>query len=80
MSYCIAPYETSVIWKDVFEDLKNREVKKILLGVMDGLKGLDESFPSYFPEVDIQRCTVHFMRNICKRVRAQDRLEVAPEL
>lgn len=80
LSYCITPHESSEIWKDVFEDLKNRGVKEVLLGVMDGLKGLDESFLSYFPKADIQRCTVHFMRNICKRVRVQDRLEVAADL
>lgn len=80
LSYCITPNESSEIWKDVFEDLKNRGVEQVLLGVMDGLKGLDTSFLSYFPKADIQRCTVHFMRNICKRVRVQDRLEVATEL
>jgi len=80
LSYCITPNESSEIWKDVFEDLKNRGVEQVLLGVMDGLKGLDTSFLSYFPKADIQRCTVHFMRNICKRVRIQDRLEVATEL
>lgn len=80
LSYCITPNESSEIWKDVFEDLKNRGVKEVLLGVMDGLRGLDESFLSYFPKADIQRCTVHFMRNILKRVRVQDRLEVATDL
>lgn len=80
LSYCITPNESSEIWKDVFEDLKNRGVEQVLLGVMDGLKGLDTSFLNYFPKADIQRCTVHFMRNICKRVRVQDRLGVATDL
>ena len=80
LSYWFTPNESSEIWKDVFEDLKNRGVKEVLLGVMDGLKGLDESFLNYFPRADIQRCTVHFMRNILKRVRVQDRLEVATDL
>lgn len=50
------------------------------MGMMDGLKGLDESFLSTFLMADTQRCTIHFMRNICKRVRVQDLLEVATDL
>lgn len=80
LSYLILPEESTTCWKELFEDLKQRGVEHVLLGVMDGLKGLDDAFLHYFPLAEVQRCTVHFMRNVAHRVRVTDRPEILREL
>ena len=55
-------------------------VKEVLLGVFDGLNGLEEAFKSVYPKADVQRCVVHKVRNILNKVRKKDQIEVAEDL
>jgi transposase-like protein len=80
LSYLILPEESSYCWNDLFTDIKKRGVEQVLLGVMDGLVGLDDAFLSHFPKADVQRCTIHFMRNIARRVRVSDRAAILRDL
>lgn len=47
---------------------------------MDDLVGLDDAFLNHFPKADVQRCTIHFMRNISRRVRVTDRAAILKDL
>lgn len=76
----ILPEESTTCWKWLFEDLKQRGVEHVLLGVMDGLKRLDDAFLHYFPRAEVLRCTVHFMRNVAHQVRETDRSEILRDL
>jgi len=80
LSYLILPEETTHCWNDLFIDIKKRGVEHVLLGVMDGLVGLDDAFLNHFPKADVQRCTIHFMRNISRRVRVTDRAVILRDL
>jgi transposase-like protein len=59
--------ESTVCWKNFFEDMKQRGLKGPLLVVIDGNSGLRKAVGECLPGSLVQRCQVHRMRNIlCK--------------
>ncbi|MDT9724254.1 IS256 family transposase [Xylanibacillus composti] len=62
-------------WKMFLQELYERGAKEFLLGVFDGLIGLEEAFHSVYPKADVQRCVVHKMRNTFPKVRVKDKVE-----
>ena len=54
----------SILWTNVFEDLKERGVKDILYMSSDGIAGFKNSLESVFPKTQAQRCVVHLVRNL----------------
>jgi len=65
--------EGSRFWLKVFNDLKARGVKDILILCGDGLTGLDKAVESVYPKADLQLCVVHQIRNALKFVSYKDR-------
>ncbi|AKN31609.1 transposase [Clostridium carboxidivorans P7] len=68
----VGEQEGAKFWLSVCNDLKNRGVKDILLACMDGLKGLSDAVKAVFPEVNIQSCIVHQIRNSIKYIPSKD--------
>jgi putative transposase len=68
----IGEQEGAKFWLSVCNDLKNRGVKDIILACMDGLKGLPEAIKAVFPDVSIQSCIIHQIRNSIKYVASKD--------
>lgn len=68
----IGEQEGAKFWLSVCNDLKNRGVKDIVLACMDGLKGLTEAIRAVFPDVNIQSCIIHQIRNTIKYVASKD--------
>jgi transposase-like protein len=64
--------EGAKFWLSVCNDLKNRGVKDILIACMDGLKGLPEAIKAVFPNVSIQSCIIHQIRNSIKYIASKD--------
>lgn len=62
----IGESEGAKFWLGVCTDLQQRGVEDILIACMDGLKGLPEAIESVFPQVSIQLCVVHQIRNSIK--------------
>lgn len=56
--------ESKSFWLTVFNDLKDRGVKKVLYASSDGLPGIDLAIKEEFPNVFYQRCVVHITRNL----------------
>lgn len=56
--------ESKSFWLTVFNDLKDRGVKKVLYASSDGLSGIDQAIKEEFPNVFYQRCIVHIVRNL----------------
>jgi putative transposase len=58
--------ESATNWRELFKDLKSRGLdgQGIVLGIMDGLSGLEKVFEEEFPEAKVQRCQVHVARNV----------------
>lgn len=68
----IGEQEGAKFWLSVCNDLKNRGVKDIILACIDGLKGLPEAIKAVFPDVNIQSCVIHQIRNSIKYVASKD--------
>ena len=53
----------STRWATMPSDLKNRDVADVCIVCCDGLKGLADSIRAIWPEVTVQICVVHLVRN-----------------
>ena len=69
----IGEAEGAKFWLSVYNDLSNRCVKDICIACMDGLKGLPEVIKTVFPNVSIQSCIIHQIRNSMRYVPYKDR-------
>ena len=58
--------EATSFWINVFEDLKERGVEKVLYAISDGLSGIESAIKSCFKNTFYQRCVVHIVRNLKK--------------
>lgn len=59
-------------WMQIFDELKARGVEDVLFISMDGVSGLEEGAKAIFPDVTVQRCIVHLIRNSIKYVPTKD--------
>jgi transposase-like protein len=50
-------------WMSMLTELKNRGVADVLIACCDGLKGLPDAIRATWPEVTVQTCVVHLVRN-----------------
>ena len=68
----VGEQEGAKFWLSVCNDLKSRGVKDIIIACMDGLKGLPDAVKLVFPEVNIQTCIIHQIRNSIKFIASKD--------
>ena len=61
-------------------ELKNRGVKDIFIGCVDGLKGFPEAMEAVFPATQVQLCLVHMVRHSLSYVGWKERKAVAADL
>ena len=64
--------ESKNVWMQIFDEIKKRGVEDIFFISMDGVSGLTEGAKSIFPEVIVQRCIVHLIRNSIKYIPSKD--------
>ena len=76
----IGENESAKYWLGLFNELKNRGLKDILVLCADGLTGMKEAVNTAFPKTEYQRCIVHQVRNTLKYVADKDRKEFAADL
>lgn len=79
LGFYVGGKESSSVWKEILEDLYHRGVQHLLLGIFDGLPGLETTFRRLYPKADVQRCIVHKMRNTLSKVRKVDQAELAAD-
>ena len=74
--------ESAATWRQFFKDLKKRGLdgSTVILGIMDGLSGLEKVFEEEFSRAKIQRCQVHVARNVLAKVPRKLKQEVADDL
>ena len=74
--------ESAPTWREFFKDLKKRGLdgSKMVLGVMDGLQGLEKVFKEEFPKAKVQRCQVHVARNVLAKVPKKLKKTVADDM
>jgi putative transposase len=80
LGFYVGGQESALGWKEILLDLYDRGVEEVLLGVFDGLPGLEEAMKSIYPKADVQRCVVHKVRNALNAVRKKDHSSVAEDL
>ena len=76
----IAENEGAKFWLAVMNELKNRGLQDILIGVVDGLKGFPEAITAAFPDAMVQTCIVHLVRHNLSFCSWKDRKVVAADL
>jgi len=74
--------ESAPTWREFFKDLKGRGLdgSTMVLGVMDGLPGLEKVFKEEFPKAKVQRCQVHVARNVLAKVPKKLKKAVADDM
>jgi putative transposase len=74
--------ESAASWREFFKDLKMRGLdgSNVLLGIMDGLSGLETVFKEEFSQARVQRCQVHVARNVLAKVPKKLKQAVADDL
>lgn len=76
----IGENESAKFWLGVFNDLKQRGIKDILIMCSDGLTGIKEAITAAFPKTIQQRCIVHMIRNSVRFVCYKDLKEFCNDL
>ena len=72
--------EGAKFWLHVLTELKNRGVRDIFIGCVDGLKGFPEAMEVVFPATEVQLCLVHMVRHSLSYVGWRERKAVAADL
>ncbi len=74
--------ESAPTWREFLKDLKKRGLngRHMVLGVMDGLPGLEKVFKEEFPKAKVQRCQVHVARNVLAKVPRKLKKDVADDI
>lgn len=80
LGFYIGGQESSNGWREVLKDLYNRGVQEVLLGVFDGLPGLDDAFRETYPKADVQHCIVHKVRATFPKIRVEHKTDVINDL
>jgi transposase-like protein len=80
LGFYVGGQESSNGWREVLKDLKNRGATDVLLGVFDGLPGLEEAFREIYPKADVQHCIVHKVRATFPKIRVSDKTEFLTDL
>jgi transposase-like protein len=80
LGFWISETESSSFWFKVFNDLKSRGVKDVLIFSVDGVSGISKAIKGVYPQAEIQRCVVHQIRNSLRYVSWKDKREVSSDL
>jgi transposase-like protein len=56
--------ESEAAWRGILDDLTKRGLKRPELAIVDGAPGLEKALVSLWPDLPMQRCTVHKLRNL----------------
>jgi len=76
----VANSEGAKFWLHVLTELKNRGVRDIFIGCVDGIKGFPEAMETVFPLTQVQLCLVHMVRHSLSYVGWKERKAVAADL
>ena len=79
IDYRIAPSENVENWTKMLQDMKSRGLEQVELFLSDGVVGMKTVLEKTYPKAHFQRCLVHVMRNICAKVRVDDRENIMNE-
>ena len=64
--------ESKNYWMQIFDEIRSRGVEDLFFISMDGVSRLEAGAKAIFPQVVVQRCLVHMIRNSIKYVPAKE--------
>jgi len=73
-------HENKSTWMEVFQNLINRGLKRVLMFISDDFSGMTEAINTLFPLSDIQKCVVHLDRNLYRNMQKEDAQKVTKKL
>jgi len=76
----ISETESASFWTTVFNELRNRGVKDILIACHDNLSGFINALETVFPRTENQLCIIHMIRNSTRHVSYKDLKPVVADL
>lgn len=76
LSVCLGMRESEQDWRALGRDLSARGLPAPLLTVADGAPGLIAAIDQLWPRADLQRCTVHRLRNLLAKLPESERERV----
>jgi transposase-like protein len=71
--------ETTAGWADAIAALTSRGLRAPALAIIDGNAGLGRALTEAWPQIALQRCVVHKLRNLIAKAPAKLREEVAED-
>ena len=74
------PTESASMWGEIFRTLKERGLERVDLVVSDGINGIETVVCENLPGAELQLCTVHLKREMIKKVRPEQKKELAEDL
>lgn len=80
ISLDVFPTESAELWEEVLQSAKDRGVESVKLIIADGIKGLENKIHGLFPMAKFQKCVVHKERQILRKTRPKDKVEMAEDL
>ncbi|RXZ82901.1 IS256 family transposase [Paenibacillaceae bacterium] len=80
LGFYVGGQESANGWREVLKDLYKRGATEVLLGVFDGLSGLEEAFRETYPKADVQHCIVHKVRATFPKIRVQHKADFITDL
>ncbi|MCK8058445.1 MULTISPECIES: IS256 family transposase [unclassified Fusibacter] len=80
LGFWLSEGENSREWLQILEEIKRRGVEDILFISLDGLPGLQDAIQVVYPNVNLQRCIVHLMRNATRYIPRKDWVKFAKDI
>ncbi len=82
IDFRLASAESAAQWEQFLSDLVRRGLvgERLEMLCVDGGAGLLAALPTAYPEVPVQRCWAHKIRNVLNKVKVADQAEVKSEL
>jgi putative transposase len=75
----IAGQESEAAWRELVQSLVKRHLGTPALAIIDGNPGLQAALRAQWPQIAIQRCTNHKLRNLLAKAPAHLREELAED-
>jgi transposase-like protein len=72
--------ESEAAWRGILDDLTRRGLKRPELAIVDGAPGLEKALVSLWPDLSLQRCTVHKLRNLIAHAPKRLAEEIGPTI
>jgi transposase-like protein len=80
LDWRVGDSESESTWSEVFRSLKDRGLRGVRLVVSDGHEGIKAALSRHMQGVEWQRCRVHFMRELMKKLSWSDWKELMEDI